>query len=82
MRDSVENPAVNKASGRGGSVTNEIMWSVKGGRAECSVNGKLIAGYDQAQIVGAGKLESTNGTFGIRVSHNVDVSVAGFGLVK
>lgn len=69
--------AVNK-TGADGSVTNEVGWNVRGGRAECVINGTTVAGYDRAELVGPGKLESTDGIAGIRVSHNVDVTVTGF----
>lgn len=70
--------AVNKAAADG-TVTQDISWSVKGNRAECSVNGQVVAGFDKSELVGAGKLESTDGIYGIRVAHNVDVMVTGFG---
>jgi copper oxidase (laccase) domain-containing protein len=75
------NAAVHKAAADG-SVTNEVGWTVKGGRAECVINGTVVAGYDKQEIVGAGKLESTDGVYGIRVSHNVDVVVTGLGVTK
>jgi hypothetical protein len=71
-------PAVHKA-GADGTVTQEIVWNVKGNRAECSINGTVVAGFDKSELVTAGKLESTDGIYGIRVSHNVDVMVTGFG---
>lgn len=70
--DAVQKP------GPDGSVTNEIAWHVRGGRAECAVNGKTVASYARAELVAPGKLESTDGIAGIRVSHNVDVVVTGF----
>lgn len=73
--------AVHKA-GADGSVTNEVAWTVKGDRAECLVNGTSVAGFNKADIVGAGKLESTDGIYGIRVSHNMDVMVSGLGTTK
>jgi len=77
-----KNPAVNKAAAVGQPVTNEIEWRVKGGRAECSVNGKLLAGYDKAQLVTSGRLTSTDGVFGIRFSHNVEAIITGFSMTK
>jgi hypothetical protein len=68
-----------KKAGADGSVTQEIAWTVKGDRAECSINGQVVAGFTKAELVGAGKLESTDGIYGIRASHNVDVMVTGFG---
>lgn len=76
------NAAVHKAAGVGQPVTQEIAWSVKGGRAECSINGTVVAGYDKAQLVGAGKLQSTDGVYGIRFTHNVEAVITGFGMTK
>lgn len=75
------NEAVNKA-GADGSVSQDIQWTVKGDRAECSVNGKVVAGFNKADIVGPGKLESTDGVYGLRVSHNVNVNVTGLAAGK
>jgi hypothetical protein len=76
------NPAVHKAAGVGQPVTQEIAWTVKGGRAECSINGTVVAGYDKAQLVTAGKLQSTDGVYGIRFTHNVEAIVTGFAMTK
>lgn len=70
------NEAVNKAAADGG-VTQEIAWVVKGDKAECMVNGKSVGSWAKADITGAGKLQSTDGVYGIRVSHNLDVLVTG-----
>ena len=75
-------PAVHKAAGVGQPVTQEIAWKVKGGRAECVINGTVLAGYDRAQLVGAGKLESTDGVYGLRFTHNVEAIVTGFRMTK
>lgn len=76
---STPNPVVHKAAGKGEPVTQDIQWTVKGGRAECSVNGTVVAGYDKAELVSAGKLKSTDGVYGLRFTHNVEAIVAGFG---
>jgi hypothetical protein len=76
------NAAVHKAPGVGKPVTQEIAWRVKGGRAECSINGAVVAGYDKAALVAAGKLRSIDGVFGLRFTHNVEAVVAGFGVTK
>ena len=76
------NAAVHKAAGVGQPVTQEISWSVKGGRAECSINGTVVAGYTKAQLVSPGKLQSTDGVYGIRFTHNVEAVVTGFSLTK
>ncbi len=68
--------AVNKPDADG-SVTQEVGWNVKGDRAECVINGQVVAGFNKSEITGAGKLESTDGVYGLRVSHNVDVTVTG-----
>jgi hypothetical protein len=76
------NAAVHKAAGVGQPVTQEIAWRVKGGRAECSINGTVVAGYDKAQLIGPGKLRSTDGVYGIRFTHNVEAVITGFGMTK
>jgi hypothetical protein len=76
------NAAVHKAAAVGQPVTQEIAWTVKGGRAECSINGTVVAGYDKAQLVSAGKLQSTDGVYGIRFTHNVEAVIAGFSMKK
>ena len=76
------NPAVHKAAGVGQPVTQEITWRVKGGRAECSINGTVVAGYDKAQLVVPGKLQSTDGVYGLRFSHNVEAIITGLAMTK
>ena len=55
---------------------------MKGGRAECTINGTMVAGYDKAEIVAPGKLKSTDGIWGLRFTHNVEATVTGFGVTK
>jgi hypothetical protein len=76
------NAAVHKAAGIGQPVTQEISWKVKSGRAECSINGAVVAGYDRAQLVGAGKLQSTDGVYGVRFTHNVEAVITGLSMTK
>jgi len=76
------NAAVHKAPGIGQPVTQEIAWTVKGGRAQCSINGTVVAGYDRAQLVAPGRLESTDGVYGLRFTHNVEAIVTGFSMTK
>ena len=76
------NAAVNKAPGVGKPVTQDISWHVKGGRAECSINGKVVAGYDKSELVAPGKLRSIDGVFGLRFTHNVEAVINGFGVSK
>ena len=76
------NPAVKKAAGPGEPVTQEIAVSVKGDRVECAVNGTVVAGYDKAALVTAGKLKSTDGLYGIRFGHNTEAKVTGLTITK
>jgi hypothetical protein len=76
------NPAVNKAAGKGEPVTQEIAVSVKGDRVECAINGTVVAGYDKAALVTSGKLNSTDGVYGLRFAHNTEVNVTGLTLTK
>jgi hypothetical protein len=76
------NAAVHKAAGVGSTVTQEIAVSVKGDRVECAINGKVVAGYDKAALVTAGKLKSTDGVYGIRFAHNTEVMVTGLSVTK
>jgi hypothetical protein len=76
------NPVVNKAAGKGSSVTQEIAMSVKGDKVECAINGTVVASYDKAALVTAGKLKSTDGVYGIRFAHNTDAMVTGLSITK
>lgn len=76
------NDAVHKAAAPTDPVTQEIAWVVKDGRAECMINGTMVAGFDKADIVGADKLETTDGIYGIRVSHNMELSVSNLTMTK
>jgi len=76
------NPAVNKAAGRGQPVTQEIAVSVRGDRVECVINGAVVAGYNKAALVTAGKLKSLDGVYGLRFAHNTDVTVTGLMTTK
>jgi hypothetical protein len=67
--------AINKV-GEDGSVSNTVGWRVTADGAECVINGKPVQTLKKDEIVGTGKLDSTDGIYGIRVSHNVDVVVS------
>ena len=69
--------ALNKAAGKGQPVTQEIAVSVKGDKVECAINGTVVGSYAKSDIVGEGKLKSTDGVFGIRAAHNVEFMVSG-----
>jgi hypothetical protein len=76
------NAAVHKAAGVGQPVTQDIAWHVKGARAECLINGTVVAGYDKADLVTTGTLRALDGVFGIRFTHNVEAVITGFGVTK
>jgi hypothetical protein len=70
--------AIDKATAPEDDVTQEVGWTVKGGNADCTVNGQTVYTLDKA----AAKLDSTDGVTGIRLSHNSDVSVSNFTVSK
>ena len=74
--------AVNKAAGKGESVTQEIAVSVKGDNVECAINGTVVGTYPKANVVGDGKLKSTDGVYGIRFGHNTSAKVTGLEMTK
>lgn len=76
------NAAIKKAATADESVTQEVAWVVKGPRVECMVNGTVVQGFDKSELVGPGKLESTDGVYGIRVSHNMDLVVKDLKVTK
>jgi hypothetical protein len=76
------NAAINKASGVGASVTQEIALSVKGDKVECAINGQVVGSYDKSAVIGDNKLKSTDGTYGIRFGHNTEAVVKGLTLTK
>jgi hypothetical protein len=73
------NPAVHKAGGKDQPVTQEIALSVKGDKVTCNINGTDVASYSKSEVLGPGKLKSTDGVYGIRFAHNTDAIVTGFG---
>jgi hypothetical protein len=79
--DRAASDALRKADANGES-TNEIGWRVKGGKAACVINGTEVKSFDRAEVVGPDKLTSTDGAYGIRVSHNLELTVSGLSLSK
>ena len=77
-----DNAAVHKAAVPGSPVTQDISLSVKGDKVQCSVNGAVVGTYNKSDLVGAGKLKSTDGTYGIRFSHNTEGLVSGLTVTK
>lgn len=76
------NDAVHKASGPGQPVSQDIAMSVKGDKVSCSINGTVVATYEKADVVAAGKLKSTDGVYGIRFAHNTDANVTNLKMTK
>jgi hypothetical protein len=75
-------PSINKAAGKGSSVTQEIAINVTADNVECAINGTVVGTYPKADVVAAGKLKSTDGVYGIRFGHNTDATVTGLTLTK
>jgi hypothetical protein len=57
--------------------TDEIAMWVRSGRVGCSVNGTEVFSAAAKDMTGKGKLVSTDGVFGIRASHNLDLHIEG-----
>jgi hypothetical protein len=77
----VPNDAVKKAAADA-EVVQEVGWNVKGDSVECVINGTSVWKGTKADVTGPGKLTSTDGIAGIRVSHNSDALVTGFAVTK
>lgn len=73
--------AIHKANADG-EATNEVGWQVRGGNASCLINGTKVTSLNSGQIVASDKLKSTDGVYGIRVSHNLELTVTGFASSK
>lgn len=76
-RRAQEHEAVNRAAGQGEPVTQDIAMSVHGDTVECAINGTVVASYDRGEVVGAGRLASLDGAYGIRFGHNTEAVVTG-----
>jgi len=74
--------SVHKAAGKDQPVTQEIAINVHGDKVDCAINGTVVATYGRAAIVGAGKLKSTDGIYGIRFAHNTEGTVSGLTMTK
>ena len=73
--------ALNQADANGES-TNEIGWRVQGGEASCVVNGTVLKTFSRGEVVGSDKISSTDGIYGIRVSHNLELTVTGLAMTN
>jgi hypothetical protein len=75
-------PSVNRASGAGAPVTQEIAVTVSADSISCAINGAVVGTYPKAEAVAAGKLKSTDGVYGIRFAHNTEGTVTGLSMTK
>ena len=81
-REGEEAASVHKAAGPGSPVTQEVAMTVSSDKVSCSINGAEVASYPKGEVVGAGKLKSTDGVYGIRFAHNTEGTVAGLTMTK
>jgi hypothetical protein len=79
--DRVAHPALIKADANG-EATNEIGWRVRGNTAACVINGQAVHTFPKSELIGPTKIASTDGIYGIRVSHNLELTVSGLGMTK
>lgn len=76
------NDAVNKAAGPGQPVTQEIALRVTADKVECIINGTTVGSYPKSDVLGEGKLKTTDGMYGLRFGHNTEALVTGFSMTK
>jgi opacity protein-like surface antigen len=81
IADRVASDAINKADASG-RATNEIGWRVKDGKASCVINGKEVQIWNASDLVAPDKLKSLEGKYGVRVSHNLDLTMTPLTLTK
>jgi hypothetical protein len=75
------NAAVKKVA-VGEEVTQEIAMSVTGDKVECAINGTVVGSYNKSDVMGEGKLKSTDGVYGLRFGHNTEAVVTGLTMTK
>jgi hypothetical protein len=76
------NAAIHKAAGKNQPVTQEIAIQVKADAVDCIINGTVVGSFPKTDLVGAGKLKSTDGVYGIRFAHNTEATVTGLTVTK
>lgn len=74
--------AVNRAAGQGQPVTQEIAINVNPDNVECAINGTVVGTYPRSEVVQSGRLQSTDGVYGIRFGHNTEVVVNDLGVTQ
>lgn len=72
-----EHAAISKASDKGQPVTQEIAVTVHADRVDCAINGQVVGSYPKSQVVGEGRLATTDGIYGIRIGHNAEATISG-----
>jgi hypothetical protein len=78
----VPHDAIKKAETTDSQVVQDVALRVAGDKVECLVNGASVWSGTKADVTGDGKLASTDGIVGIRVSHNSDAIVTNFAVTK
>ena len=73
---------MHKAAGPGQPVTQDIAVTVAGDKVDCAINGTVVGSYNKSDVVGPGKLKSTDGVYGLRFAHNTEAVVSGFGVSR
>jgi hypothetical protein len=63
-----------------GKASNAIAWAVGDSTVACVINGTAVATYPRSLVIGPGKLESTDGVFGVHVDRDVEVRITEFGV--
>ena len=76
------NAAIAKAAGKLSPVKQDIAVTVDGDNISCAINGTVVGTYNKSDIVGANKLKSLDGAYGIRFGHNTEAVVSGLTIVK
>jgi hypothetical protein len=74
--------AINRAADRLQPVTQEIAMTVREDRVECAINGTVVASYPRAEVLGEGRLATTDGVWGVRFGHNTEAMVTGLEVVR
>jgi hypothetical protein len=75
------NGSIRKADPEG-RAANQIAWKVSRTSASCVVNGTVAATFPRELLIGTGKLESTDGTYGLHVDRGVTLGVSPLVLTK
>ncbi len=65
-----------------GKASNAISWVVDASNVACHINGTAVATFPRTLVIGPGKLESTDGVFGLHVDRDVEARIAEFGLSR